>query len=483
MPKDKEISPSGDDQPEIFEDQFEGKIWYVIVLACVAAIGGFLFGYDSGVINGTVQAIQKAFGTHSTGTGFNVASILIGCAIGALIAGGCADKYGRKPTMLITALAFLISALGSGAANNSVVFSISRILGGFAVGAASVISPAYIAEIAPKHIRGGLGSLQQLAIVLGIFMAFLSNYLIAKVAGNAEQPWLFGYEAWRWMFWMEGVPSLAFFVGSLFIPESPRHLVAKGHHQRAHLIFMKTRGGNVQKLIKQITKSLHGDRPPRYADLISIKSGRLYPIVVIGIVLSFFQQFVGINVVIYYGAYLWEAAGFTEAQALQTNLLSGAVNVSATIVAILLIDKIGRKPLLAIGSVGMFVNLAILTTIFSLAHLDEHGQLMLSRNQAIVGLTVINLYVFFFGVSWGPVVWVLLGEMFPNKIRAAAIAVGASAQWIANFIVTFTFPPLLAAIGLSGSYSLYTIFSLASLFFVVIWVRETKGKQLEEMEM
>ena len=456
---------------------------YVIILSCVAAVGGFLFGYDSGVINGTIEALQQSFGSTTAVTGFNVASILLGCAIGALIAGSCADRFGRKPTMIVTAVAFLLSAIGPGIAGRSAFFVASRILGGLAVGAASVISPAYIAEIAPKHIRGGLGSLQQLAIVLGIFFAFLTNYIIAHVAGSAMSKWWLGFEAWRWMFWMECIPSIVFFFGAMIIPESPRHLVAKGHHERAKTIFMKTRGGNVHLLIEQVKDTLHKDRTPRFFDIINPVTTRIYPIVWIGIILSIFQQFVGINVVIYYGAYLWEAAGFTEAQALQTNILSGTVNVSATIVAIILIDKIGRKPLLCAGSIGMFVNLAILTVIFSTGHLDEQGKLMLSRNQAIVGLTVINLFVFFFGVSWGPVVWVLLGEMFPNKIRAAALAIGAFAQWIANFLITLTFPPLLSSLGLGGSYSLYAFFSLLSLIFVVLFIRETKGMQLEEMQL
>ena len=454
---------------------------YVIILSCVAATGGFLFGYDSGVINGTIEALQMTFGSTTAVTGFNVASILLGCAIGALIAGSCADRFGRKPTMIITAIAFLLSALGSGMANCSTFFVASRILGGLAVGAASVISPAYIAEIAPKNVRGGLGSLQQLAIVLGIFSAFLCNYIIAHAAGSATSTWWAGFDAWRWMFWMEGIPSLVFFIGAIIIPESPRHLVAKGKHERAKTIFIKTRGGNVHQLIEQVKDTLRKDRTPRFFDIINPKTSHIYSIVWIGVILSIFQQFVGINVVIYYGAYLWEAAGFTEAQALQTNILSGTVNVSATIIAILLIDKLGRKPLLCAGSVGMFINLAILTVIFSSGHLDDQGKLILSRNQAIIGLTVINLFVFFFGVSWGPVVWVLLGEMFPNKIRAAALAIGAFAQWIANFLITLTFPPLLATFGLGGSYSIYTFFSILSLIFVIFFVHETKGIQLENM--
>ncbi|QDU32489.1 D-xylose-proton symporter [Poriferisphaera corsica] len=461
----------------------QGNILYVITLSCVAAVGGFLFGYDSGVINGTIPALQTAFKSTNVGTGFNVASILLGCVFGALLAGTCANRFGRKPTMIVTAVAFMLSAIGSGIANTSEFFVAARILGGLAVGAASVISPAYIAEIAPKHIRGGLGSLQQLAIVLGIFAAFLTNYLIAHSAGNAINTWLLGFAAWRWMFWMEAVPSIVFFIGAILIPESPRHLVAKGYHERAKSIFLKTRGGNVHLLVEQVKETLKTNKQPSFKDLIHDKSKRIHSIVWIGIVLSIFQQFVGINVVIYYGAYLWEAAGFTEAQALQTNLLSGAVNVSATIVAILLIDKVGRKPLLAAGSIGMFVNLAILTVIFSLADMDKDGNLMLTSNQAIVGLTVINLFVFFFGVSWGPVVWVLLGEMFPNRIRAAALSVGAAAQWLANFVITLTFPPMLAVLGLSGSYAIYTLFALISLIFVLIWIRETKGKQLEEMQL
>jgi MFS transporter, SP family, sugar:H+ symporter len=456
----------------------------IIGLSVVAALGGFLFGFDSGVINGTIGALKQAFNSDAVGTGFNVASMLLGCAAGAFFAGNLADKIGRKYTLLIAAVAFIISALGSGIAGGSTEFVIYRVLGGLAVGAASIIAPAYIGEIAPPHIRGRLISLQQLAIVLGLFMAFFSNYNIANAAGSASGELWWGYNAWQWMFWMEIIPASLFFFFLFFIPESPRYLVAAGKDEKARKIIARlTDTETARKLVEEIKLTVFRQRKPRLSDIINPVNGRIHPIVWIGIGLAVLQQFTGINVVFYYGSVLWQAAGFTEADALLTNVISGSVNVFFTFVAIALVDKVGRKPLLLVGALGQAVTLGLLALIFAFGAKDESGGLQLTGQSGVIALVVANLYIAFFATTWGPVMWVMLGEMFPNKFRGAALAVAGLAQWGSNFLITISFPVLLTSIGLGISYGIYAAFGLLAFWIVKRYVTETKGRTLEEISM
>jgi len=455
----------------------------VLFLSFTAAIGGFLFGFDSGVINGAVGALEKAFNASSMDTGFNVASMLLGCAVGAFFAGTLSDKFGRKPIMLVTAVGFLISAWGSGIASGSFDFVLYRILGGLSVGAASILAPAYISEVAPPQIRGGLASLQQLMIVLGLFVAFLSDYLIAAAAGGASAEWIGGFEAWRWMFWMEIIPSVIFFAAVLMIPESPRYLVADGKREVAKKVVKSIHGEtHAEKEISEIEASLENAEKPKLSNLIVKATGKIHPLLWIGIGLAALQQLVGINVIFYYGSVLWQAAGFDETKALFTNVVGGAVNIVSTLVAIALVDKVGRKPLLLIGSIGMAITLGGVALIFSTGHLDTEGHLQLSQSMGVAALIVANLYIVFFAISWGPVMWVMLGEMFPNRFRGSALAVCGFVQWIANFTITMTFPPMLSRFGLASSYAVYAFFAAFSIWFVAKMVKETKGKTLEQME-
>lgn len=459
-----------------------GNLPRVIMLSVIAALGGFLFGFDSGVINGTVDALQQAFDSDAVGTGFNVASMLLGCAVGAFFAGTFADKFGRKPVLIVTALAFIISAWGSGIAGSSFEFVIFRILGGLAVGSASILAPAYISEIAPPHIRGRLATLQQLMIVIGLFAAFLSNYLIANTAGGASAELWAGFNAWQWMFWMEIIPASVFFVGLLFVPESPRYLVAAGKTAEAQKVLadLSTDEQAAEK-VKDIETTIDKTKKPRLADIINSATGKVHPIVWVGAGLAILQQLTGINVVFYYGATLWQAAGFTEADALLTNVISGSVNVGFTFVAIALIDKVGRKPLLLVGSLGQAVMLSVMALIFANAPVSETGSLMLEGNTGLYALLAANAYIAFFAFSWGPVMWVMLGEMFPNQFRGAALALCGLSQWGANFLITMSFPVLLSSIGLGFSYGIYAFFGVVAYLFVHLYVRETKGKSLEEL--
>ncbi len=407
--------------------------------------------------------------------------MLLGCAVGAFFAGRLADKFGRRTLLLVAAVFFIVSAWGSGIADGSLEFVIYRILGGLAVGAASVMSPAYISEIAPSHLRGRLATIQQVAIIGGLFFSFLNNYILANVAGGSTAPLWFGFEAWRCMFWMELIPAGIFLIALLFIPESPRFLVSAGHDDKAERVLRLVYDeAGTRKRLEDIRTSLSNRHKPRLSDLINPATGKLLKLVWIGIGLAVFQQLVGINVVFYYGAVLWQAVGFSESDALMINVISGAVSIAACLVTIGLIDRIGRKPLLWAGSVGMTITLAILVYAFSTADI-VNGSLALSSGNGVLALLAANVYVFCFNVSWGPVMWVMLGEMFPNQVRGSGLAVAGLFQWVANFAITMTFPIMLASIGLTGAYGFYAICALLSVIFVARFVRETNGQELEEM--
>lgn len=453
---------------------------YVTLIAAAAAIGGFLFGFDTAVINGAVAALGTAFNANSFSVGLAVSLALLGSALGAFYAGNIADRYGRVKAMILASILFTISAIGSGLPFTIWDFTFWRCLGGIGVGAASVIAPAYIAECSPAHLRGRLGSLQQLAIVVGIFIALLCDYFIAVSAGSAELPFLFGIPAWRWMFWTEIPPAVLYGVFALMIPESPRYLVAQGREPEATKVLTKILGGDVREKINEIRQTVLRERQPKFSDLFS-RSGGLLPIVWVGIGLSLLQQFVGINVIFYYSSILWRAVGFSEQDSLTITVITAVVNIVTTLIAIAFVDKFGRKPLLVLGSIGMTVTLGTLAYIFGNAPVNAVGTPTLSGTAGIIALLAANLYVFCFGFSWGPIVWVLLGEMFNNKIRGAALSIAAASQWIANFAISTTFPPILQYFGLGAAYGLYTVSAAISLFFVLFFVKETKGIELENM--
>lgn len=450
-------------------------------MSSAAALGGFLFGYDSAVINGAVGAIAIHFHANSTALGLTVAAALLGAAAGALIAGRIADACGRLVPMRLAAILFVISALGSGFADSLVLLSVFRILGGVAIGIASVIAPTYIAEIAPANIRGRLASLQQLAIVTGIFVSLLVDYAIAAAAGGARAPWLAGLDAWRWMFIAMVVPAALYGLCSLSIPESPRYLIFKGRSGDASVVLTRILGAaGVAAKIEQIVISLQSDMAPSWSDLRGPACG-LLPIVWVGIGLSAFQQFVGINVIFYYSSVLWQAVGFSEKDSLVITVITSIVNIATTFIAIALIDHVGRRPLLLVGSAGMAITLGVLAVIFASAPFNAAHQPQLDGTAGLIALFAANLFVVSFGMSWGPVVWVLLGEKFPNRIRASALAVAACAQWLANWAITTSFPTL-QNLGLGFAYGFYTACAVLSFFFVLKFVTESKGRELEDME-
>jgi sugar porter (SP) family MFS transporter len=450
----------------------------VIGLAVAGAVGGFLFGFDSSVVNGAVNPIAAQFHLSSTITGLAVASALIGCAIGAILGGRIGDRFGRIPTMVVAAILFFVSAIGAGLAADVWLFILWRLVGGLGIGIASVVAPAYIAEISPKTLRGRLASLQQLAITLGIFAALLSDTIFANSAGDAAARFWFGLEAWRWMFIAGVVPAAVYGILSLTLPESPRFHVLKGEDAKAReQIEAIWPGENVTSSLREMKESVREDKESAKGSLRGNRFG-LRPIVWVGIILSIFQQFVGINVIFYYSTTLWRAVGFSERDSFTVSVITSVTNVLVTLIAIFLVDKVGRRPILLVGSIGMTVSLAAMALAFSQAHIVA-GAPSLPGGWGPLALVAANVFVIAFGASWGPIIWVLLGEIFPNRIRARALGVGAAAQWIANFVVTITFPPL-SAFSLPLTYGLYALFAALSFFFVLGVVPETKGVSLEE---
>lgn len=458
-----------------------------ILLSIAAAAGGFLFGFDSSVINGAVDAIQEDFDLSSGLTGFAVAVALLGCAVGAWYAGTLADKWGRVRVMLLGAALFFCSSIGAAAAFAVWDLVLWRLIGGLGIGIASVIAPTYIAEIAPARLRGRLGSLQQLAITCGIFTALLSDAAFAGAADGANQAFWFGWEAWRWMFLVGVIPSVVYGVLALQIPESPRFLIAVGKTKEARKILEEVTGPvKLDERVEEIQQDISLET--QHAEKASLRGPKvgLQPVVWIGIALSALQQLVGINVIFYYSTTLWQAVGFSESDSFLVSVITSITNVIVTLVAIALVDKIGRRPLLLAGSIGMTVSLTLMTVAFSQATVIAGADGALSPHLegawGTIALVAANIFVVSFGASWGPVVWVLLGEMFPGRIRAKALAVAAAAQWIANFLVTVTFPLMSQDVSLTLTYGIYAVFAALSFFFVFAKIPETKGVELEEME-
>jgi SP family sugar:H+ symporter-like MFS transporter len=453
----------------------------VTALAVIAALGGFLFGYDSSVINGANKAIYERFDvTGGLFQGFVVSVALLGSAVGAFVGGRLAQRYGRKRVMLIAAVLFLIAGLGSAFPITIWDFMVWRIVGGFAIGLAAIVSPMYIAEIAPAHMRGRLSSLFQFAIVIGIFATQVINQIILNSAGGSASNELGPLEAWQWMFVLMAVPATVYFLLAFTLPESPRYLVSIDASDRAKRVLESIFIEPVEAKLAAIRESIDTEAKPTLADL-RAKGSFFLPIVWIGLALAVFQQFVGINAVFYYSNLIWESVGYPPSEAFTTSTIISMVNVVFTVVAILLVDRIGRKPLLLVGSVGMAVSLAVIAWVFVMAPQSASGTPDLSATQGYVAVVALCGFVAFFAATWGPIVWVLLSEMFPNSIRAAAMSITVMANWIANFIVSELFPELVG-ISLGLAYGLFTLFAVLSFFFVWKWVTETRGTELEEMD-
>ncbi|WP_397445662.1 D-xylose transporter XylE [Polaribacter sp. R77954] len=459
---------------------------YLLKLTLVATLGGLLFGYDTGVISGTVGSLETFFVTPkglpeaaaNAFKGFLVASALIGCIIGGLFGGLISKKLGRKKGLILAAVLFLISALGSAMPEMliapigeldhtfSTIFIMYRIIGGIGVGLASMLSPLYIAEIAPANSRGRLVSFNQLAIVGGFMVVYFVNYFISR--GGGSDAWL-NEVGWRWMFASEVIPAGLFLGLLFFVPDTPRSLMLKNKPEEALDVLIKVNGEQEGKrVLSEIENS------------VTETSGKLlsygWAVIIIGVLLSVFQQFVGINVVLYYAPEIFKSIDPNTDGALLLTIIVGIVNFLFTIIAVKTVDKKGRKPLMLIGALGMAVAMLALGFVF------------FSGATGYLALGCMMLYVASFALSWGPVTWVLLSEIFPNKIRGKAMAIAVAAQWVSNYLVSLTFPMMNDNTALTEqfnhgfAYWVYGVMSLIAMWFVWKYIPETKGKTLEEME-
>jgi len=452
------------------------KKTFLLLIAAVSALGGLMFGYDTGVINGAQFYLTKHFDLSDALKGWVVGSALLGCLAGALIAGPMSIKFGRKWSLIVSAILFSISAYGSGLPEllpqsvSMLVFF--RIIGGLGIGIASMNAPMYIAEIAPSNIRGRMVTYYQLAIVIGFFVVFLATYFI----GNNLTPQQNIEFGWRYMFWSELFPSLLFLILLFLVPKSPRWLALKGKDEEALKILTKINSSeDASKEMYQIKASLNTKQSHVK---MSYFSAGILTIIVIGTALSMLQQFTGINAVLYYGADIFEKAlGFGQEDVLLQQILLAFVNLVFTFIAMFTVDRLGRKPLLYIGSAGMILGFLIL------------GLTLQQENVGVLSLVGVLLFIASFALSMGPVVWVLLSEMFPNKIRSVAMSVAVAAQWAANYVVSQSFPIVMGSEvnnqpPWNGSLPYFIFIAFIILIVVVVYkfIPETKGKSLEEIE-
>ena len=448
---------------------------YIMLLTLVATLGGLLFGYDTAVISGAEKSIQAflidGLNLSSIAHGATVSSALIGCIIGGAISGILSSRIGRKNTLMVAAALFFVSALGSGrpeflffnygepTMGLLYMFNFYRIIGGIGVGLASAVSPMYISEIAPAHMRGRLISFNQFAIIFGMLVVYFVNWNIAK--GQSIE-WI-NETGWRYMFLSEAIPAAIFGILLFFVPETPRYLAMQGHNEKALRILERINGTEIAKKIMSDIK----------VTLASTASSKIFAygkkVIIIGILLSVFQQFVGINVALYYAPRIFESMGAAKDASMLQTIVMGLVNVVFTVVAILTVDKWGRKPLLITGSIGMAVGMIAI------------GLLSYFKIIGISTLVFIIIYTASFMMSWGPICWVLIGEIFPNKIRGRAIAIAVAVQWAANYFISSTYPAMMEFSG-GTTYMFYGVMSILSAIFVWKMVPETKGKSLEEME-
>ena len=435
---------------------------FVFIAALFAALGGLLFGYDTGVISGALIFIKREFGLTTAAEEIVVSGVLLGATIGAIIGGKAADFFGRRRVLLVTAAIFGIGALTSAIAPSPAILIVSRVVLGLAIGLASTNVPVYLSEVAPAHARGWVVSLFQLAVTIGIVIAYLTDYAFA------------GMEGWRWMLGLAVVPALVFGAGMFFLPETPRWLIRGGQHEVAHRVLIRIRElADVDVEIEEIKASLaQQTESGRWVDLLS---QQVRPALIVGLGLAIFQQITGINTVIYYAPKILQAAGFNSASgAILATAGVGVVNVGMTIIAMFLVDRAGRRPLLLVGIAGMIVTLGMLGLSFRIS--NQSVQL------AWIAVICLMGYVASFAISLGPIFWLMIAEIYPLKIRGLAEGMAATFNWGSNLLVSLTFLTLVEKLGASSTFLLYAFASVASWLFAYYLVPETKGRTLEEIE-
>jgi SP family galactose:H+ symporter-like MFS transporter len=433
---------------------------FVYIAALFAALGGLLFGYDTGVISGALIFIKREFGLTTTAEEIVVSGVLLGATLGAIFGGKAADLFGRRRVLLVTAAIFGIGALASAVAPSPTILIVSRVVLGLAIGLASTNVPVYLSEVAPPHARGWVVSLFQLAVTVGIVVAYLTDYAFA------------GIEGWRWMLGLAVAPALVFGIGMFFLPETPRWLIRGGHHELAHRVLVRIREqSDVTVEVEEIKASLvQQAESGHWTDLLR---RQVRPALVVGLGLAIFQQITGINTVIYYAPRILQSAGFNSASgAILATVGVGVVNVAMTILAMFLVDRAGRRPLLLVGIAGMIVTLGVLGLSFGY----PSGQL------AWIAVICLMGYVASFAIGLGPIFWLLIAEIYPLKIRGLAEGTAATFNWASNLIVSLTFLTLVEKLGASSTFLLYAAASVASWLFAYYFVPETKGRTLEQIE-
>lgn len=438
------------------------KFTYVLFAVASAALGGFLFGYDTAVISGAIGSLEKFFDLTPALTGWAGASAIIGCIPGSMVAGFLSDRFGRKKVLVLSATLYFISALWSGLAGTFVTFIVARFIGGLGIGISSMVCPTYIAEIAPEKHRGWLGTLFQLGIVVGIFIVLFVNMLIQQ-SGTYE--WNLEY-GWRWMLASECFPAILLLLLLLAVPESPRWLLQIGRESAARQILVRMMEGKAVELEIERIVALSGEEEGRFAELFAANCRR--PLL-IAVALALFAQFSGINAIMYYAPKVFEMGGDTAGAAFRSSVWVGAVNLLVTFVAIALVDRIGRKPLLVIGSAIQVVSLSFVGWQFFV----DGGS-----GRLLVGILV---YVAAFAVAMGPIPWIVISEIFPGRIRGRAVSVGVLMIWVGCYLVAQTFPMALETFGPAITFWTYAACSLAGLLFVIQFLPETKGRTLEEI--
>lgn len=450
---------------------------FIYFICLVSAMGGLLFGYDWVVIGGA-KPFYEAFFDISGNEGMQALAMsiaLLGCLLGATMAGFLADKYGRKKLLIFSAFVFFVSSWGTGASNNIPTFILARLVGGIAIGLAADLSPMYIAEVAPTHIRGKLVTLNQLTIVIGILGAQIVNMLIAEpvateaTAADILNSWN-GQSGWRWMFWAVCIPSGIFFLLSMFIPESPRWLVGAGQNEQAQKVLTSIGGTEYAKSELESYAKANTSAQSEKGALSLLFSSKMRNVLVIGIVIAMFQQWSGTNVIFNYAQEIFQAAGYGISDVLMNIVVTGIANLIFTFVAIYTVERLGRKTLMLIGSLG----LAGIYTLLGLSYFFEF--------KGFIMIVFVVLAIGFYAMSLGPITWVLLSEIFPNKVRGVAMAVCTAALWIASFLLTYTFPFLNSGLGTGGTFMLYAAICFFGFIFVLRRIPETKGKSLENIE-
>lgn len=424
------------------------------------ALGGLLFGYDTGIISGAILFIKSDLHLNSLSEGIVVSSILVGAMFGSITSGLLSDRYGRRKIIMAAAVVFCIGAIGSATASGIGVLVTSRIILGIAVGGSSTLVPMYLSELAPYEHRGALSSLNQLMITIGILLAYLINFVFSNTS-----------EGWRWMLGIAFVPALVLLIGMLFLPESPRWLLKNGKKELAYSILGQLRKGkDISWEINEINNANRQDK----GGLKDLTSSWARPSLIIGVGLAFFQQIIGCNTVIYYTPTTIASTGLGKSSSILATIVIGIVNVFVTILSIRIIDKVGRKKLLMVGNVGMSISLILLWML----SLHSGG----AGHAAIFTVIFLGSYILFFGVSWGPVVWVMLGEIFPLNMRGIGMGIGSLVNWLANLLVSLTFPMLLAKFG-TLLFVFYAVTGVLAFLFVHRFVIETSNKSLEQIEL